>query len=361
VNLAAALLLATLTPTMDRADSVPSLVPRSIVIETERAHQRVLRGDYEQPDRVILVYVDLWPRWLDGVADQVLASGAELSVLYQIDSGRGPARAWFRALERRSRARAHAQQLEFVEFGTDSIWVRDWGPLQLRSRTGKSLWLDADYIDEDREHDDDAPLELAHARGVSVVALPHEIDGGAFISNGQGLCVLTFGYLEFEGYSDGELADMLGLLGCSATAIVPTMLREETKHADMIAQFVSPTRVLLAEIDPDLDYEDSLRLDEAELGIRRAGAALGLDLEVVRVPTPPTIKNVTRSYVNGLRLADRFLMPSYPQKYRAADRDARAAIEGALDGVEVVLVSVDELVDLGGALHCAALGVFQDG
>lgn len=373
VNLAAALLLAILNPATDRADSVPGLVPRSIVIETERAQPRVLRGDYEQPDRVVLVYVDLWPRLLDGVADQVLASGTDLSMLYQIDSGRGPARAWFRALERRQRGRVRADQLEFIEFGTDSIWVRDWGPLQLASRDlvdgplgpvsglgGQALWLDADYIDEEREHDDDAPLALALARGVAIVALPHEIDGGAFISNGQGLCVLTFGYLEFEGYGDGELEEMLGLLGCSVTAIVPTLLREETKHADMIAQFVSPTRVLLAEIDPDLDLEDSLRLDEADLGLRRAGAALGLDLEVVRVPTPPTTKAVTRSYVNGLRLADRYLMPSYPRKYRSADREARAAIEGALDGVEVVLVSVEELVELGGALHCAALGVFQD-
>jgi agmatine/peptidylarginine deiminase len=118
--------------------------------------------------------------------------------------------------------------------------------------------------------------------------------------------------------------------------------------------------VLLAEIDPELDLEDALRLDEAELGLRRAGAALGLELEVVRVPTQPTTKNITRSYVNGLRLADRFLMPSYPRQDRSADRQALAAIQGALDGVQVVLVSADELEDLGGALHCAALGVFQD-
>ena len=344
---------------MDRADSLPGLVPRSQLIETEPVQQRALRGDYERPDRVVVVYVDLWSRVLDDLADQVLASGTELSVLYQIDAGRGRARTWYRGLERRQQARARAGQLEFIEFATDSIWVRDWGPLQL-TEAGQPLWLDADYIDEDRERDDDAPLELAAARGTVVVQLPHAIDGGAFISNGQGLCVLTFGYLSFEGYSEGELEDMLGQLGCEATAIVPTLLREQTKHADMIAQFVSPTRVLLAEIDPDLDLEDSLRLDEAELGMRRAGAALGLDLEVVRVPTPPTTsRGVTRSYVNGLQLADRFLMPSYPRQARSDNRNARAAIEAALDGVPVQLVSADELVALGGALHCAALGVFE--
>ncbi|KIG19550.1 Agmatine deiminase [Enhygromyxa salina] len=369
MNIIAALLLASLNPNMDRADSVPGLVTRSVVIETPRAQQRLLRGDYERPDRVVLVYIDLWPRLLDTLASQVLASDTELSVLYQLDSSRGQARAWVRAVERRERARGSAGQIEFVEFGTDTVWVRDWGPLQLTDRVadprgidprGRPLWLDADYIDEERERDDEAALALASIRGAAIVPLPHEIDGGAFISNGQGLCVLTFGYIEFEGYVEGELEDMLGQLGCSVTAIVPTMLREETKHADMIAQFVSPTRVLLAEIDPDLDLEDSLRLDEAELGLRRAGAAMGLDLEVVRVPTPPTIKNVTRSYVNGLRLGDRFLMPSYPRQPRSANLQARAVIEGALDGVEVVMVSVDELEKLGGALHCAALGVFED-
>ncbi|PRQ03098.1 agmatine deiminase family protein [Enhygromyxa salina] len=360
MNIAALLLLATLNPTMDRADSIPGLVMRSVVIETERVQQRVLRGDYERPDAVVVVYVDLWPRLLNDVARHVLASDTELSVLYQLDTGRAQARAWVRGLERHTRAYASPGQIEFVEFGTDSIWVRDWGPLQLAELADRrALWLDADYIDEDREHDDEAALELARARGAKIAPLPHEIDGGAFISNGEGLCVLTFGYIAFEGYGEGELEDMLGQLGCSVTAIVPTMLREETKHADMIAQFVSPTRVLLAEIDPDLDLEDSLRLDEAELGLRRAGSVLGLDLEVVRVPTPPTIKNITRSYVNGLRLADRFLMPRYPRQPRSIEREAHAAIQGALDGVDVVLVSVAELENLGGAIHCAALGVFR--
>jgi agmatine/peptidylarginine deiminase len=143
--------------------------------------------------------------------------------------------------------------------------------------------------------------------------------------------------------------------------LVPTLLDEHTKHVDMIAQFVGPTRLMIAEIDDALggQSEDALRLAAAELGIRRAARALGRSLEVIHVPTPPSEPGTNpRTHVNGLRLRDRYLMPTYPSFGEAWERSALAAVRVALGEVPVVAIDASEMIAAGGALHCAALGLF---
>src|SRR5690606_25165503 len=133
------------------------------------------------------------------------------------------------------------------------------------------------------------------------------------------------------------------------------------KHADMIAQFVAPNRLLMAEVIDELDgdSEDALRLRAAERGILQAAAALHIKLEVIHVPTPPTRgSDNPRSYVNGLRLADRYLMPSYPQLDEHWDLGAWSAVQRALGDIPVVAVDTTMMIGSGGAIHWAALGVF---
>jgi agmatine/peptidylarginine deiminase len=340
------------------ADSIPGQVPTSAVVFAEPPDGRMLRGDFEVPDRVLLVYTRSWPDATEQISTQVLESGAQLALLLEVDSSRAKFRRLLGTLSEQ-----HPGRVEELDTVVDTAWVRDWGPLQLR-RGEQSLWLDADYDDAERIADDQAPQWLARQHHVALAELPWALDGGAFVSNGAGLCVLTFEYIEAQGitWDDGDLGSLLDQLGCRATALIPTLVAEQTKHADMIAQFVSPTRLMLAQVIDDVGgrSEDAQRLDAAQLGIRTAARALGIELEVIRVPTPPSKRwQNPRSYVNGLRLADRYLMPSYPELGEVWEAGARAAVQAAMGELLVVPIDTSEMIAIGGSIHCASLGLFS--
>jgi len=344
------------------ADAIPGQVPMALVLESKPVDGRVLRGDYEPPDRVLLVFTEIWADTTRTIAEQALASGAKVSIVLEAENPR-----WKMTRMVGDLARRYEDRITVLDGSVDTPWVRDWGPIQLARGDDRGsrrpLWLDADYDDLDRQQDDKTPVLLGRMFETEVVELPWPLDGGAFISNGEGLCVLTIEYLDEQGivWDEEDLGHLLAQLGCRATALVPTLIGEETKHADMIAQFVAPNRLLMAEVIDELDgdSEDALRLRAAERGILQAAAALHIKLEVIHVPTPPTRgSDNPRSYVNGLRLADRYLMPSYPQLDEHWDLGAWSAVQRALGDIPVVAVDTTMMIGSGGAIHCAALGVF---
>ncbi len=351
------LLLASWPTIAAPADAVPGVVPRAVVLHIEPFDGRTLRGDWEIPDQVFMVYTEAWLVSLDAIGREVLASGTPLGIVVETGNRRRPLDRWIADL-----TATYADKVDFFDTVVDTPWIRDWGPVQVTVDAG-ALWLDTAYEDDDRLRDDLAPQLFAHRYGSELGELGWAIDGGAFISNGRGLCMLTREYLDNEMlyYDDaGEMDGLLGELGCRMVAIVPTLVDEDTKHADMIAQFVSPTRVMVAEIDPAANLEDSLRLDAVVLGLHQAAALLDLELQVVRVPTAIIEPSgAPRTYVNGLRLRDRYLMPSYPELGERMEREALAAVQHALGNVRVVPVVVSEMIHSGGAIHCAALGLFQ--
>ncbi|MFO7564409.1 MAG: agmatine deiminase family protein [Enhygromyxa sp.] len=339
------------------ADAIPGQVPAALVVESEPIEGRVLRGDFEAPDRVLLVFTELWAGTTRTVAEHALASGAAVTFMLEAENPR-----WKMTRMVANLARRYADQITVLDGTVDTPWVRDWGPIQV-AREGQPLWLDADYDDLERQQDDNTPVLLGRMFETEVVELPWSLDGGAFISNGAGLCVLTLEYLDEQGilWEADDLGSLLAQIGCRATALVPTLIGEETKHADMIAQFIGPNRLLMAEIDDELDgeSEDALRLRAAERGILRAAATLGIRLEIIHVPSPPTRgQDNPRSYVNGLRLADRYLMPSYPELDERWDLAAWSAIQRALGDLPVVPIDTSTMIGSGGAIHCSALGMF---
>lgn len=339
------------------ADTIPGQVPSSLVIQSEPLEGRTLRGDYEAPDRVLLVFTETWATSTRLIAEQALLSGADVSIVLEIDNPRWKLDRIVRDLGRR-----YGDRISVFDGSVDTPWVRDWGPIQLR-RDDRPLWLDADYDDAERRQDDQTPVLLGRTFSTEVIELPWPLDGGAFISNGAGLCVLTREYLDMQGivWDERDLVELLTQIGCRATALVPTLLGEATKHADMIAQFVAPDRMMMTALIDELDgdSEDGLRLRSAELGILRAAALLGIELEVVHVPTPPARAQTNpRSYVNGLRLPDRYLMPSYPELGDRWDSGARSAVQRAVGEVPVVPIATSTMISSGGAIHCSALGLF---
>lgn len=315
-----------------------------------------LLGDHAAADAMLVTLTWTWP---DSLAALLIAAAPHVPVyvLREDEVDEREARAWLHAML----PAAVQARVELLPLTVESPWVRDYGPLQRREADGALRWLDPEY--EDRPLDDSVPRRLGEHFGVPVSPLAWSVDGGAVASSGDGLCVATHGYWRAHGIGVRGArveAELLPALGCEVLVLVPGLPEEPTGHIDLMLQFLRPDLVAVALADPELEPEVAQVLDEVVAGIEAAAAARepGMrSLQVVRLPTTRDLDGELHAYVNGLRLPGAFLLPSFAASPRPAERRARAVLEAALPGVEIVRVPAAELTDLGGAVHCAAVGL----
>jgi agmatine/peptidylarginine deiminase len=148
------------------------------------------------------------------------------------------------------------------------------------------VWLDFRYS-EDRQDDDSTPGDLAAQLGMPLERHDWWLDGGAVLSNGKGLCVITdvsVGTLGIPGESSAEYDRFLRAIGCQVLAVIPALPGEETGHADVMAQFLDEGVIAIAAADRREAPRAVAALDDAVAIIRDAAVVIGQDLEIIRLP-----------------------------------------------------------------------------
>ena len=308
---------------------------------------RVLRGDFEPPDTLVLVYEE---EWLDALAQMVEATRGQAKVVLLTT----PEQRWAKPLVRFA-AQPHVKVLSSR---LDSPWVRDYGPLQTYEVEVGPLWLDFGYA-PDRPLDDKVPASLSTLLNARLEAPSLPLDGGAVISNGGGLCAISRTNLIDAGLNDPAseaIETFLAGLGCRATAILPTIPEESTGHADVVAQFLSPTLAMVAWLDPADNADISDALDRSAEHLASAAALGDFPLQIMRIPIA-TSGETFYSYVNATRLRSRLLVPRFNNVREEIEQSAYATLEAALPVVELVPIDADTMVQLGGAVHCVTLGL----
>lgn len=337
--------------------SVLSLLPptppsTATWVESPQAADRVLYGDFEPPDAVAFGISEAWPETVRALSRAV---PDELGLVTFVDINSPPDRlpSW---VAQRFRA---GTQTDVLTAPLDTVWIRDFGPLQVKTALGRTIWLDPVY--GERLQDDQLPVRLGALMGVPVEELPIMLDGGAIASNGEGLCLMTRDYVDEQGIGvhEAEFRDeLMPQIGCRLMVFVPALASDPTLHIDVFAQFVSPRRILFAESDPD--SEDGHRLATGAEILQQVSDLYGLGLELVRVPIEPVGNGEYRTAVNGLNLGDRFLYPVFEAGDRRIQVQARQALRRALPGVRLIPIPADRPVEHNGAVHCLTLGLHLD-
>ncbi|MBK8012476.1 MAG: agmatine deiminase family protein [Deltaproteobacteria bacterium] len=320
------------------------------VVPGERRH----RGDWEPPNTVVFAYASAWPNTL---RTMVRATSAESEVVVLVTADDHE-----RALRWYERSRFDAKRVKLVETSIESPWVRDYGPLQVYNENGRLELLDADYA-PDRPGDDEIPLVLASQLRLPLRRLPFGIDGGALISNGRGLCLMTLDSYYESGAPElpgPERDELMNQLGCQILALVPALEGEPTGHIDMVAQFLGPDVIAVAEVDARRWRSHYLRLAQVVEGVKLAAEAIGMTVRVERVPMPVLSKSRFRTYLNGLPLAHTYLVPRYRDVPRAEQDAALRALALAMPRVKLKPIDADRMISLDGAVHCLSLGMSID-
>lgn len=315
-------------------------------IRAEGTPSRTLRGDYEVPATLVLVYDRDWE---DAIVAIIAAASGQAVVGLLV-----------RPEDLANARRLSATAMPHVKLWRttlDSPWVRDYGPLQSHDDLG-DVWIDFDYT-WTRPADDRMPRWLSGVMHARVEPSSASLDGGGIISNGEGLCALTSASLTEAGVAPGdrrELAVLMRQLGCSVAAVVPAIFGERTGHVDMIAQFMSPYQVVVASIDDPGYLEAARSLDTAAENLASAAASMGHFLVVSRVPIGVEVDRFY-SYVNVTRLERSLLVPHFDGAPREVEQRAYRALGASAPGLALVPVPADKLIMHGGAVHCATLGL----
>ncbi len=247
-------------------------------------------------------------------------------------------------------------QISYFEFPHESFWARDYGPIAVALGDGSPAFVDQKYY-PDRRRDDAIPTLLGRYFDVPVFRPDLASEGGNFMSNGEGLCVSTSWLLE-ENYGQSRTAIeriMDTYYGCSRMVILERIEGEGTGHVDMFAKFVGRDTVLVGTYDRYTDPANAAIVDRNAERLASLRLADGTPLRVVRIPMPAGTYPVYRSYTNSLIINDTVVVPVY-RSDRTFESQALAVYRQAMPGYRVVPVESDDVIQMGGAVHCTTMG-----
>lgn len=303
-------------------------------------------GDWESGDLMLIVDNFEWEESIEMIVETAYSDGIQSYILTDGEDQR----------EDGYIARLVGRQLaKVLEVSYDSPWIRDYGPLQLKTLEG-IRWLDFNY-DSDRPHDNDIPHEVSRLIDVPLTSVDYYLDGGGIISNGSGLCAMsdvTIMEVSIDQEDSEQMSAFRESLGCRAIAIVPALTGEPTGHIDVIAQFLSSNTVAVAMINRRAFPELASELDRAVASLIKGADSLGQQLSIIRIPIHVE-QGVFYSYINGTRLRDTFLVPYFDVVPPEIEHIAYRRLGAAMPHVTLVPIPADRMAQKGGAVHCLTL------
>lgn len=312
------------------------------------AFEDTLRGDWDTPSALLVVYNSSWSRALRRLLSFAKSDLPVYVLATPEDTHTSEFERWLDSVPFAG----------LVSIDLDTPWIRDYGPLEVQRPWGIS-WLDMSYAPGDRPLDDAVPTLLGEVFETLHERESFSLDGGAIISNGRGLCGMTEASLSGLGLDteDPELIEeFLETVGCRTLARLPELPSESTGHVDMVAQFLSPTQVAIAVPTRKSRRVVRSALARARVALEQAAVVHGQELEFVELPLVGRADRYY-SYVNGLRTPGHYFVPSYSSVSRKVQAQAHRRLSKALDGIAVVGVDSDEMIASGGAIHCVTLGL----
>lgn len=283
-----------------------------------------------------------------------LSSGERVNVLVDDDK-----------MERRvSSLIGPSTRVRYHRIRTADVWTRDYGPIFVRQRDGKSAatkWVFNAWGNKYEEllRDNDAGIAIARAAGTAVVETGMVLEGGSIDSNGLGTCLTTEQCLLNPNRNPGmskqqierKLERYLGFT--NLVWLKQGIAGDDTDgHIDDIARFVGEGKVIcMVEDDPSDENYGPLRGD-LEL-LEAARDERGRELDVIPVSMPRRKvggrERLPASYANFFVGNSSVLVPTFDD---ANDDPALSTIASAFPGRKVVGIDCRALVYGFGSIHC---------
>ncbi len=307
---------------------------------------------------------DLWPGRLQVVREQLVQLYL-LAARYQRVCVLCAA-AEQRALLDLLNAAGAPDRIELFDCATDDIWIRDYGPIFLRSQGGSELAV-ADWRFNAwggkfprYQQDDRATAWIADHLALRHLKFEAVLEGGAVESNGLGQLLTTEAVLlnpNRNGETSIQAMEQKLCAGLGLDSVLwlkDGLAGDDTDgHIDNLARFFKPDGILLAHTE-DPANPNFEALQENGRRVHDFRTPDGLPFDCVHLPMPSLSdasgEPLAASYLNYLVLNGAVLVPSYRQP--ELDRRALDVLGDCFPGREVVGFDCSDIIHEGGALHC---------
>lgn len=292
--------------------------------------------------------------WLDMMA--ALSDGEEVHVLVNDRITRED-------VASRLARRGLSRNIFLHEVPTDDAWIRDSGPLFVRSPEGiaATQWIFNAWGKkyEPWENDRRVARHVAEIVGCPSVETEIVLEGGSIDMNGEGLCLATRQCLlnanRNPQLTQGEIEAWLAkVLGAQEVIwLMDGIAGDDTDgHVDDVARFVS-SRTVVAALEKNQRDENFAPLAENAGRLRSWKDSLGRHLTVVPLPMPRPVTcasgRLPASYANFYISNSVVLVPVFTDP---ADREALAIFKDLFPRRAVVGLDARALVLGLGAIHC---------
>ncbi|MBU6199140.1 MAG: agmatine deiminase family protein [Xanthomonadaceae bacterium] len=272
-----------------------------------------------------------------------------------------------RATQLLTAAGADASRYRFIEIEYDDTWLRDSGPITLRSADGFRL-MDFRFTGwggKFAASRDDRVIEGLAARELFRNADHRRVDwaleGGAIESDGTGTILTTWRCLH-QRHPEQSREQMTRLL-CDKLGAERVLWLERgylqgddtDAHIDTLARFAPDNAIVFQSCDDRSDpHFDELVAMRAELAGLRTAAGQPYRLHPLPWPRPifDDGRRLAASYANYLVVNGAVLLPAYGDP---ADAEAARAIAAAHPGRAVIAVPCRSLIWQNGSLHCLTM------
>ncbi len=296
-----------------------------------------LPAEYEPHQAVVMTYA-AFTDLLDDISRNVAAAGDQVWMVG------GPA----------SIDGVPADKYKPLGFAYNSVWSRDYGPFGIDQVTGSIAITDTTYRHYlVRTADDAVPCEIAGYAGVPCYTTKLVLDGGNIMSDGNGNVFVTkriyvWNSSASEAQVDQYLRDYMGAKTIHKFDYAVNSKgapADGTGHIDMFAKIVAPCKVIVAQTNSD-DFVAPL--EAAANYFANLDCGTNQKYEVFRVPGYYTA-STWYTYTNSLITNNYVLVPGYKN---GDDAFAKSVYEQALPGYTVVMMPSDDIIKLGGSVHC---------
>ena len=306
-------------------------------------------AEFENTDAVLVS----WDDWQEEFITDLVAATAEAAPVYVLTDSISESQY---VQGRLLRGGANVNNVAFFEFSADSFWTRDYGPVPVIQSNGEPAFVDQQYY-PNRRRDDAVPTLLGRYFEIDTYRPDMATEGGNFMTNGLGLCVVTEWLLQENfGLSETQInRTKRDFYGCQDLVILERMDGEGTGHVDMFAKFVSEDTVLVGQYSASADPANARILDRNAQRLSSLRLDDGRPLRVVRIPMPAGGGQIYRSYTNSLIVNDTVVVPIYMVD-RRFENQALDIYRRTMPGYRVVTVEADSAIEMGGAVHCTTMG-----
>ncbi len=245
---------------------------------------------------------------------------------------------------------ANMSRVHFVVRGTDTIWIRDYGPRYIYQGDVRAI-VDHTY-NRPRPSDNALSSYLSGYFGHALYEQPLTHGGGNFHLDGLG-----GGYLtrlinnENQGYNDTQIWDVFNdyqNLDVTLFTPFPTNV-DSTQHIDMWMQVYGDDKVMISDWPAQSGSSQDNICDQAAIDMAAEG------FTVTRIPARH-YGGTHYTYTNVVICNDLVLVPRYTNStITQYNSQALSAWQAAMPGKTVVQIDCQAIVTASGVMHCIVM------